>query len=482
VPTASLERLSKISNCTLWDSSSDLLNYCDGKGFPSWGIFTGLDRVTYGKKSDTYYKIQNVKNSSSVKKQLERIQGSIDSLFSRGESMENAPSKNILESSNKKFDNIDENSKMENEVIGSAEVRKEKEGEDILVRDGGERGEGEEDDGVESSMARQLVLQSNSIISSNIYCRLIKRCLTAAIKVADDAITSRSMYNTSFGPASSSSSSSNPSFPSSSIPTFPPSFSSQSNSFLQSRSRRNSSKINERASNWVPGGGAAEMGWSALWRSISSILTTRLNSQFNANFSCDNNNRSISNKINKSDNDNRNNNSYSKINNNNYENNESDTSFSDKIHGKCSTSFEEEQRCNKSFQTIIRPIAEKIAYQIISKIIISHGLYTKLKESKLNKKENVIYFKAVRTCIQICTLLSEAYLQVPRTILYNAQTSHNNGRSHPSIKSELLWKLWRSHYELEERVEGLNDYTGGNGRLGLIVPHKRGRKDDNRPS
>ena len=71
MPTASLERLSKISTSTLWDSSSDLLNHCDGKGLPSWGIFTGLDRVTYGKKSDTYYKIQNVKNLSSVQKQLE---------------------------------------------------------------------------------------------------------------------------------------------------------------------------------------------------------------------------------------------------------------------------------------------------------------------------------------------------------------------------------------------------------------------------
>jgi hypothetical protein len=489
VPTASLERLSKISNSTLWDSSSDLINFCDGKCSPSWGTFTGLDRVTYGKKSDTYYKIQNVKSLSSIKKPLEVFHGSENSVFSRGNSMENIPSKNAVESSNKKFDNFDENSEMENEVLGSAEVRKEKEWENILDRDEGERGGGrgevgeEEVDGVESSMARQLVLQSNSIISSNIYCRLIKRCLTAAIKVADDAITYGSMKNTASAPPSSSSSSSHPSSTSSSsIPTFPPSSSSPSNVFFLGATCSNSSKMNERASHWVPGGGAAEMGWSALWESISSILTTRLNSQFNANFRCDNNNRSNSDNINKSDNDKRDNNSYCEINNNNYKNNGNDTNFRDNIHGKSSTPFEEEQRSDKSFQTTIRPIAEKFADQILSKILNSHGLYTKFKESKLNKKENEINFKAVRTCIQICTLLSDAYLQVPRTILYNAQTSHNNGRSHTSKKSELLWKLWRSHYESEERVEELKYYTGGTGRLGLIVPYKRGRIDDNCPS
>ena len=459
VPTASLERLSKISNSILWDSSSDLLIFCDGKGLPSWGIFTGLDRVTYGTKSDTYYKIQNVKSLSSVKKPLEVFQGSDDSVFSTGKLMKNITPKNVLESSNKKFDRFDENLQMENEVLGSAGVRKEKDEEGILGRDGGERGErgGEEDDGVESVMARQLVLQSNSIISSNIYCRLMKRCLQAAIKVADDAITYGSTNSTASASSSSSSSSSHPSFASSSsIPTFPPSSSSQSNSLLHGATCRNSSKINVIASNWVPGGGAAEMGWSALWGSISSILTTRLNSQFIPDCSVGNNNRSRSN--NKNHNDNRDNNSYCEINNNNHKNNENDTSLSDKIHGKCSTPFEEELRSNKSFQTIIRPIAEKIADQINFKILNSHGLYTKFKESKLNRKEHTIYFKAVRTCIQICTLLSNAYLQVPRTILCNAQTSHNNGRSFLSKRSEFLWKLWRSHYELEERVEELKDY------------------------
>ena len=494
VPTASLERLSKISNSTLWDSSSDLLHLCNGKCLPSWGTFTGLDRVTYGKKSDTYYKIQNVKNLSCVKKLSEGFHGFDDVVISRRKSMENIPSKNAVVSSNKKFDNFDENSTMENKVLGFAEVRKEKEGGVIFDKgaggDGGgkgNRGEGEEEeDSVESVMTRQLVLQSNSTISANIYCRLIKRCLTATIKVADDAIKSNSMRYPAFAHSSSSSSSisnftsSHPSFPSSSsIPTISSSSSSsQSNSSLYGATCGNSHKMNEIASNWVPGGGAAEMGWSALWGSVSSILTIQLNSQFSANFTCDNNKKIKRKNIYTSDNDNMVNNVYYEESKNSNKNNEDETNFSDKIHGKCNTSFEEEQRRKESFQTIISPIAQKIADQISAKILNSHGLCTKFEESKLNKKENIIHFKAVRTCIQICTLLSDAYLQVPRTILNNAQTSHSKGRSLTSKKSEIFWKLWRSHYELGERVAELKDYTGGTGRLGLIVPHKSERKDD----
>ena len=195
------------------------------------------------------------------------------------------------------------------------------------------------------------------------------------------------------------------------------------------------------------------MGWSALWGSVSSMLTTHLNSQFDADINSDHSIDNKNNNENNSDNENSN--------------------FVKESYTKCNTPFKEKQQCNKSFQTIIRPIADKIANQIISNILKSHGLTIKYKKLILNKKEYVIYLKALSTCIQICTLFSAAYVQVPRTILYNAQKSHNNGINKISKKSEIIWKLWMSHYELEERVEGLNGYTGGAGRLGLIVPYKR---------
>ena len=187
------------------------------------------------------------------------------------------------------------------------------------------------------------------------------------------------------------------------------------------------------------------MGWSALWGSIASILTIHLNSSSSAN-SDDNSNRK-----------------------HNYNNDH----FLKESLKNCGTQFEQERRYDKSFQTIARPIAERIAEKVILNILNYHGIHAKDKESILNKIEIKIYKKAVRMCIQICTLLSDAYMQVPRTMLYNAQKSHRDGKNIVSKKSEFIWKLWCSHYKLDERVEELKDYTGGIGRLGLIVPYHR---------
>ena len=486
MPTASLDRLSKISNSFIWDSSTDLLN-CKEKKLPSWGIFTELERVTYGKKSDTYYKIQNVRKLNSIKKSLVSLHDSKHTDSSIGRSMKNIPPKNILpknippkkdlNNSSQQFPNTDKSLEMENKLLGSLAGNNDKEEKVIVGAEergrSGEQGdikdlEEEEEESVEHIMTCQLVLQSNSVISSDIYCRLIRRCLTATIKIADDAIRSNSKrYTTSTPPTSSPSFSSFPSTstasftPSSSIPTsaFPSSTSSTAKLNTACEMGKNSDEINENTSNasvWVPGGGAAEMGWSALWGSVSSILTNHLNSQCNVN----------SNNMNDYNNYNKRNHNENNVSNNN-------DNFSLESQRKCNTIVEVDPERNKSYQTIVRPIAVKIANKIISNILNSHGFKNKYEKQILNKTENIIYFKTVLTCVQMCTLFSDAYIQVPRTMLYNAQKSHQNGPDVISKKSEIIWKLWRSHYELEVRVEELKDYTGGTGRLGLIVPFRR---------
>ena len=490
VPTASLERLSKISNSFIWDSSTDLLN-CKEKSLPSWGIFTELERVTFGQKSDTYYKIQNVKKLKSIKKSLVSLHHLKHTDSSIGRSMKNIPPtiippKNIpptnippkkdLKNSSQQFPSIDKSLAVEKKLMGSLPGNNDKDEKVVVGAEergrNGEQGDIEEEEkeeeeveeeSVEHIMTCQLVLQSNSVISSNIYCRLIRRCLTAAIRIADDAIRSNSKrYVASTPPTTSQSFSSFPSTstasftPQSSIPTSSFPSSTSSNSKLNTACERNSDEINENTSVWVPGGGAAEMGWSALWGSVSSILTNNLNSQCNVN----------SNNMNDCNDNNERNYDENNVSNNN-------DNFSLESQRKCNTIVEVDQLRNKSYQTIIRPIAVKIANRIISNILNSHGFKNKYEKLILNKKENVIYFKTVRTCVQICTLFSDAYVQVPRTMLYNAQKSHQNGPNVISKKSEIIWKLWRSHYELEVRVEELKDYTGGTGRLGLIVPFRR---------
>lgn len=496
VPAASLERLSKISNSIIWDSSTDLLN-CNEKKLPSWGIFTELERVTFGKKSDTYYRIQNVKKLKSIQKSLVSFHDLKHSDSSSGRSMtdippekipakeiplKNIPPKKDLQDSSQQFPKIDESLEVENKLLGLLATNNHKDEKVIVGTEergrNGEQGEIEEfkvedAESVEHRMTCQLVLQSNSIISSNIYCRLIRRCLTAAIRIDDDAMRSNSKRHTTSTPPTSSPSFS--SFPPTSTASFPQSSSistsfpstSTSTSKLNTAYERKRNEINESTSVWVPGGGAAEMGWSALWGSVSSILTNHMNSQCNMNSN--------------------NTNEYNDFDNNKWnhsENNVSNNSdnFLLESQRKCNIIFEVDQLCNKSYQTIIRPIAVKIAHRIISNILNSHGFKDKYEKQILNKKENIIYFKSVRTCVQICTLFSDAYVQVPRTMLYNAQKSHQNGPNVISKKSENIWRLWRSHYELEVRVEELKIYTGGTGRLGLIVPFRKVmnhlRKDD----
>jgi hypothetical protein len=416
---AALRRLQNISEATLWDTSNDFLESSTvAENTCSWGRFQGLERVTFGNRSDTYFRIQGVIPKAYMLSKDDSHSGEASTMIQN---------------------------KSTSEVLT-----------DVAEDNGGEYGRQKCVEGFNSEgVANQLVLQCQSVLSSGIYCRLMKRCLTATVKMADSA-----------GQRSEKS------FPSSSSSSFSTSSSSSSSSSSSLESRNDS--INTTC--WVSGGGAAEMGWSSLWGLVSHRLTGMLQSR-------------------KAD----------KSSNRKQIPREGPGSCESKVVGEVTwdqikrgvggppvVDKEDEGRqssgiesstadCadasdipnSRSFREVITPLADLLSEALMNRIVLTHRTSPQAATNNSLESEGLSTgcVKAVQSCIKFCTLLSHSYAEIPRQLLINA--SYSASTTKMSRKTELIWRTWCNHYEQNSALVSAEYSTSPKnvpGRLGLISP------------
>ena len=449
-----------------------------GIGPDLWGHFQNFERVTFGACSDSHFSVKGIKVKSPSNAADPRPVDSRPSTKIQTHSIE---SEEFSSSSSIGF-NDDVSSLSEN--------------------------------------VPQLILQCSSVLSSGIYCRLLKRCLLATAVVVEDAILNNSRRNhaeiqkecssisagfsslprgsvsmsekskkasnraalsSSFScPTSSSSSSSSP--PSSSPSSFPSSSSSFPSS-SSSSSFPSSSSSSDQYLSFVPGGGAAEMGWSSLWRLVALQLNRELNPATATN-SCSPQNSSQNNTCLLShcavqddaqsvqhigaDSDRMYTEMKSDVN--------DDKPTSDK---KTEEKAKQNEELNylklksKTFTTKMSPLADIIASDIVSRIMRTYNMVqeegSSLTTRTQSQSSNKLYRRALKTTIHFCSALSHAYAQIPKQLLLNA--SQNNGNNKITKKCENIWKIWCDHYEhnlCPENAEYSVDAKNVPGRLGLI--------------
>jgi hypothetical protein len=484
VPLSSLERLTKISDTLLFDTSNEFVTNYDIKvsELNTWGNFNGMERVTFGSKSDIYYKLRGISCTNEVKEVVGS--GKISDVTVNGSGEAVAEWNCYLK---KNEDERESERYIAGDKVGGERIEKER------------KRNGERVDKV-SSIIPQLVLQCSSKLTSGISVRLLKRCLLATIKAVEDSHSS-SFVNPK--PTSTCDSNSSPSsnlnpnpyslFPSSS--SLPP-FSSSSSSFPSTTSTSSSppcspnptpSSSSSKPLKWVPGGGAAEMGWSALWSMIADQLDSYLklqlsnssscpinlgaNSRFNTNASGSNNHSTD--------------NSNSNSNNNNTDNSKSnpDINKSKPVYIS-SSNINKSNAANKtpgdrSFHEILLPLVETLSETILQTINQKHphpnpnpaasiDNINKNNSKAVSLSGSLTYSAncaALHYTIEICHLLAIGYAEVPRQLLLNASTKGNK----ISKKTEDIWKVWKEHYLGKKNViECSFDLKCTPGRLGLV--------------
>ena len=414
MPVGALGRLTEITHSYLWETSNDLV--CAAEGSNIWGYFKGLERVTFGAQSNTYYRIAGLKEESTNRTDIHCYENTFPlaavskSLFSDSYLMESSHA-NVEQSPPTKKGTASGNGPT-NKNYHQSEPPKA-----YSYRD---------------TMAPQLILQCSSSLTSTLYCRLIQRCLLATIKISEEAsLPQSSEAGTAISPHL--------------VPTSPfsPSTSIDQPSYPRSSSTSSSSSNDIRCMKWVPGAGAAEMGWSALWGLMSQKMATRLHSEI--------------------------------------------AGLKDVSSQKSFASTEIQERI--TFVAILDPLVDILIDTIMLRMRQRyHFIYLKpssadkpCEESSVNGGCNSQYAKAVQTFIEFSTLLSHAYAEIPKLLLLNA--SFGVGGMHRKSRSaEKIWSYWKDHYVKNSTECNANphynisksDINNGSqcssGRLGLVCP------------
>ena len=417
MPSGSLGRLTQLTNSYLWDTSNDLLGNTEKGNI--WGHFMGLERVTFGSQSNTYYRVAGLKQES--------INGT-DIHCDENCSPVTAESKSTLTDTYlMEANHID--------VELNPPTMKGMSSESGTIHNNYDKSESSKLSSHRDTIAPQLILQCSSSLTSTLYCRLIQRCLLATVRISEEfslpnssvAGISTSLQSVSTLPHSSSTPLDQPSHPRSS-----------STSSASSSSSNNTPSVV-----WVPGAGAAEMGWSALWGVMSQKITTRLHSEIAGL---------------------------------NY------VSSQTKIVPK-------EMPGRITFLEILDPLADILIDSILHRIKQKyHFIHLKTlsadklcKESPVNRGCNPQYARAVQHFIEFSTLLSHAYAEIPKLLLLNA-SSGVDGTHRISKNAENIWSHWKDHYMTNptecnanplidiSESDSKSDPLCCSGRLGLVCP------------
>jgi flagellar biosynthesis regulator FlaF len=241
--------------------------------------------------------------------------------------------------------------------------------------------------------APQVVLHCSSPLSSTLYVRLIRRCLQAAISVTEGSSIDHINKNDSI--------------------------------------LLNSDILNDDSSSssfqWVPGGGSAEMGWSALWGMIGHKLSQILEKEISIAL--------LNNYKHKTEDDERNidNEKYAKK----AEINKIRNGFNNDHSNKNSN---KSQSYRGSIEPLVVQLSNEIVLTIRRKYSNNHKSDIQIDECF---KPNALYIKAVHHTVELCQLISTAYEEIPKQLLANSLSLKVGEKSR---KHDSIWKLWKDNY------------------------------------